>query len=173
MVSPAETEISENVGCYRAGDLSKRDTSLRLEAIMSHVRPTLLLATMVCLAARPAVRPASVERSSMDRQFESLGARYVDEFTALSPVSATSTGDHRYDRRLDQVGAEARAEKIRFLRRYLGQLEAIEPAGLSRVNQVDYAMLEEGFYENDPLVVLGTYPIVVSLLIKERTDEWR
>jgi len=78
----------------------------------------------------------------MDRQFESLGDRYIDEFTALSPVSATSEGDHRYDKRLDQVGAEARAQKIRFLQRHLRELEAIEPAKLSRANQVDYALLE-------------------------------
>jgi len=109
---------------------------------VSCIRPKLPLMAMVCLAACSLTRSGLPAQGSMDQRFESLGDRYIEEFSALSPVSATLEGDHRYDGRLDQVGAEARAEKERFLRRFLDELEAISPAELSRANQVDYAMLE-------------------------------
>ena len=44
---------------------------------------------------------------SEDQRFEELGQRYLDEFTALSPVSATFLGDHRFDSELDHVNEEA------------------------------------------------------------------
>lgn len=105
-------------------------------------RSKLLLTAMVCLATCPMACSTLLAQGSMDQRFESLGNRYIEEFTALSPVSATLEGDHRYDGRLDQVGAEARAEKDRFLRRFLDELEAISPAELSRANQVDHALLD-------------------------------
>jgi uncharacterized protein (DUF885 family) len=77
----------------------------------------------------------------MDQRFDVMGKRYVDEFTRFSPVSATLLGDHRYDGQLDQVGNEALAEKGRFFRRFLDDLQAIKPAELSRANQVDCALL--------------------------------
>ena len=81
--------------------------------------------------------------ASLDEQFEHLGARYMDEFPALSPVSATALGDHRFDSQLDMVSAEARARKRAFCRKYLEELRKIEPAQLCRANQVDYALLEQ------------------------------
>ncbi len=102
----------------------------------------------------------------MDQPFESLGDRYIDEFTALSPVSATSTGDHRYDGRLDEVGADARTEKTRFLHQFLRQLEAIEPAKLSRANQVDYALLDHrlraGLWHQEVLQEWAWNPLVYT-----------
>ena len=80
--------------------------------------------------------------ASTDPQFEQLAARYLDEFPALLPVSATGLGDHRFDSRLDMVSVEARAQKRAFCREYLEQLRKINPAQLSRANQVDYALLE-------------------------------
>lgn len=78
----------------------------------------------------------------MDEQFEELAARYIDQFPALSPVSATSLGDHRFDTELDRVSEADRAREVRFLQQYLDELDQIEPASLSRSNQVDYALLD-------------------------------
>jgi uncharacterized protein (DUF885 family) len=87
--------------------------------------------------------PAAISTgASFDQQFGQLAARYLDEITALSPVSATSLGDHRFDSQLDMVSAEARARKRAFYREYLEQLRKIKPAQLCRANQVDYALLE-------------------------------
>ena len=48
------------------------------------------------------IQTAGVAAASADQQFEQLAARYVDEFPALSPVSATALGDHRFDSQLNR-----------------------------------------------------------------------
>jgi len=80
--------------------------------------------------------------TTMDEQFEELAARYIDQFPAISPVSATSLGDHRFDTELDQVSETDRTRQARFLDEFLDQLGRIDPGGLSRSNQVDHALLE-------------------------------
>ena len=77
----------------------------------------------------------------MDSQFEQLGRRYVDEVTALAPVSATGLGDHRFDGQLDDVTPGSRQRKAAFYRTFLDRLEAIPPDQLSRANRIDAAML--------------------------------
>lgn len=109
---------------------------------MSQARSMLLMQAVVCLALCSVAPPCPAESASADRRFERLGDRYLDRFTASSPVSATLIGDHRYDDRLDQVGAEARASKRQFLREFLHRLEAIDPKELSVANQIDYALLD-------------------------------
>ena len=102
------------------------------------IRPLLVAAfvpilTSALLAGQP----------SPDEQFEQLGARYLDEFPALSPVGATGLGDHRFDSQLDDVSDAARARKRAFYRRYLDALAAIAPDRLSRANRVDYYLLKQ------------------------------
>lgn len=79
----------------------------------------------------------------MDTRFEQLGERYLREVTALSPVSATWLGDHRFDGELDEVSGEARQRRAAFCRRYLEELDRIPRARLSRANQIDAAVLEQ------------------------------
>ncbi|MEZ5958146.1 MAG: DUF885 domain-containing protein, partial [Hyphomonadaceae bacterium] len=79
--------------------------------------------------------------SRADRAFVSLGRRWLDRSLRLSPVSATTTGDHRFDRNIDDVSAAGRNAVLRFNRDTLRQLEAIDKTQLSRANQVDYAIL--------------------------------
>ena len=81
--------------------------------------------------------------SAVDTEFERLAQQYVDEFPALSPVSATSLGDHRFDSKLNQVSSEARVRRAAFLRKYLEQLGRLDQDSLSRANQVDAALLEQ------------------------------
>jgi len=77
----------------------------------------------------------------MDATFEALAARYVDEVTAFSPVSATMLGDHRYDDQLNEVSEDARQRRAAFSQQYLAQLEQIPPEKLSRAHQIDAAIL--------------------------------
>ena len=77
----------------------------------------------------------------MNSEFEQLAAQYVDEVTALSPVSATWLGDHRFDDQLDEVTPEARQRKAAFHRTVLDRLDQIPRDELSRANQIDAAML--------------------------------
>jgi len=79
---------------------------------------------------------------SPDAQFEQLAADYVDQFPALSPVSATQLGDHRFDSELNEVSPDARQKSVTFHRALLERLNAIEVTRLERANQVDHALLE-------------------------------
>ena len=80
--------------------------------------------------------------ASADDDFAALAKKFIDEFPALHPVSATLLGDHRFDGKLDEVSEESRREEIDFCRRYLKRLEKIKRGELSRDHQVDAALLE-------------------------------
>ena len=80
--------------------------------------------------------------ASADQQFEQLAAQYVDQFPALSPVTATQLGDHRYDSELDELTELARKKSLRFHRDFLKRVIAIDAKQLARANQVDHALLE-------------------------------
>ncbi|MDG2383722.1 MAG: DUF885 domain-containing protein [Pirellulaceae bacterium] len=78
---------------------------------------------------------------SADSQFQSLAASYVRQFPALSPVTATVLGDHRFDGKLDEVSPAARQRAVDLYREFLIRLNKIEVAELSRPHQVDLALL--------------------------------
>lgn len=68
---------------------------------------------------------------------------YLDEAFALRPLDATRLGDHRFDHRLDDVSAGARARWTEHTRRTLDALpRAVDYARLSRDGQVDFEILE-------------------------------
>jgi uncharacterized protein (DUF885 family) len=80
--------------------------------------------------------------SAADTAFEGVSRRYFDEVMALTPVSATGLGDHRFDDKLDDVGAAGRERRLTLERDLLGALRAIDAAQLSRAHQVDARLLE-------------------------------
>lgn len=101
------------------------------------MKSTQLLSTLLLTLA-----PCSVEAAEMDDQFERLAARYIEEFTELSPVSATSLGDHRYDGELNEISKVAREKRTAFCRSYLNQLAEIDREKLGRQLQIDHELLE-------------------------------
>ncbi|MFR0657199.1 DUF885 family protein, partial [Pantoea sp. SIMBA_079] len=70
-----------------------------------------------------------------------LSTRYLDEAMALSPISATQIGDHRFDSEIDDLSAAGRDAALTFNRRYLDALNAIDFAQLSREHHVDALIL--------------------------------
>ena len=76
-----------------------------------------------------------------DDKFERLAAGYINEFPALSPVTATVLGDHRYDHLLDEVHRESLNQRAAFYHRYQDQIKKIRFKNLSRANQVDYELM--------------------------------
>lgn len=90
------------------------------------------------LVAAPAWAQSS---SRADRAFEALGRHWLDRSLRLSPINATTTGDHRFDHLVDDVSASGRAASLRFARETLAALEAIDASQLSRANQVDALIL--------------------------------
>lgn len=85
---------------------------------------------------------------SQDQQFEELGHRYLDESIALSPVSGTFLGDHRFDSELDHVNEAVRDQERRFLEQMLEDLASVDRDQLTRANQVDALLLENQLQED-------------------------
>jgi len=80
--------------------------------------------------------------SAADARFARLAARYIDTTARLSPIGATTLGDHRFDAEVDDVSAAGRARRRAATQELLKAAEAIPAAELSRDNQVDLALLE-------------------------------
>ncbi len=99
-----------------------------------------LAALMGCAATPPAPSQASGP-SAADAAFERVSDLYLNRMLALTPVTATSLGDHRFDRELDDIGPTARAERAMLAKSLLTELAAIDRAQLSRARQVDAALL--------------------------------
>lgn len=89
-------------------------------------------------AATSAARPAQ----SADPAFAALSQRYLDAVASLDPSYATSLGDHRFDARLPDLSASARARGTALARSMLAELGRIDRSRLSRENQVDAALLD-------------------------------
>jgi uncharacterized protein (DUF885 family) len=85
--------------------------------------------------------PAPPPPPTADQQFEALAQRYLREAPEHSPADATSLGDHRFDDRLDDVGAAGWQARLTFAEVYLAALEPIDRSKLSRANQVDALLL--------------------------------
>jgi uncharacterized protein (DUF885 family) len=99
---------------------------------------SLSIAGCVVQPSRDGTRAAP---SAADMAFNAVAARYLDEMVAFSPVNATQLGDHRFDARLDEVGADTRAKNAELARTLLGELSKIDAAQLSRAHQVDALLL--------------------------------
>lgn len=84
----------------------------------------------------------AAERSP-DVQFDRLARQYIDESPALSPIGATTLGDHRFDSAIEDVSEAARKHERAFYQRFLGELAKLEKNSLSRENQVDYQLLTQ------------------------------
>lgn len=81
------------------------------------------------------------EAQTPDARFAALSKRALDTWMQLSPVTATQTGDHRFDTQIDDLSTAGRQHSLDAGKQLLAELDAIEVAKLSRENQVDAAIL--------------------------------
>jgi uncharacterized protein (DUF885 family) len=72
------------------------------------------------------------------KKFEVWLERLLEE----NPVAATDLGDHRFDHRLGEHHAQARARQEKLLREALAELEEVKTEGWSADAQVDYILVE-------------------------------
>ena len=79
--------------------------------------------------------------AAADAAFSAVSQDWLNGMLALSPISATSIGDHRYDGDIDDLSADGRARGLAFSRNLLSRLDAINASALSRQNQVDALIL--------------------------------
>jgi uncharacterized protein (DUF885 family) len=98
--------------------------------------------------------------------FPRLAGAVLDELLERHPESATVLGDHRFDDRLDDQSAEARAEEVGWAGRRLADLDAVDPAGLSAADRVDADILRNALlarrYELEQLRETEWDPLVAN-----------
>jgi uncharacterized protein (DUF885 family) len=80
--------------------------------------------------------------SAADVTFDEIATRYLTDMLALTPVQATSLGDHRYDGQLDDVSADGQGRRVGLARQLLAQMETLDMPKLSRAHQVDARLLK-------------------------------
>jgi uncharacterized protein (DUF885 family) len=78
-----------------------------------------------------------VRETESDHRLASLVRVHLDELLHGEPVLATYLGIHDQDERLGDMSRAGRLEMIALERRFLADLEALEPAGLSAPNQLE------------------------------------
>lgn len=94
------------------------------------------------LARAPLVAANPGAPTETDMSFEVISKRYLNEMVALTPVNATSLGDHRFDAQLDDVSVAGFQKRTTLAHELLAQLQTLDAAQLSRANQVDLRLLE-------------------------------
>lgn len=110
---------------------------------------TFALLAVAMSACKPAAAPTSEQAPSSsaatpaastaqaDAAFAALSKRFLDQGLALSPVSATQVGDHRFDSELDDMSAAGRKQSLDWNKSMLAELAKLDIKTLSRENQVD------------------------------------
>src|ERR1044071_4920667 len=131
----------------------------------------LLFLACVCLRAQTA-----------DAELESFYKKYLDEHFALRPLDATSLGDHRFDRELEDVSKASREKWRAHDRETLRALKkSVAYKQLSRAAQIDYEIfqhdLEQGLwssenfkpFEEDPRIYGGFINDSIYSLLTQST----
>ena len=94
-----------------------------------------------CLVVALASLSCQTGPPSQDSEFVALANRYIGDLLEEHPEFATALGDHTHDGLLNDYSAEAVARGIEANKRYLQELEAIDPSRLDGANAVDYEIL--------------------------------
>src|SRR5690242_17072079 len=91
------------------------------------------------LLLAPAARAAEGEDGRLTAFFKA----FLDAELKARPLEATRLGDHRFDHRMDDVSAKARAGWVQRYRDTLADLpRKVDKKKLSRGGQIDYEILE-------------------------------
>lgn len=98
-----------------------------------------VVSSVVLLLALPSVLRAADEGAAEDTKLAKFFSAYLDKHFKMEPMAATRQGEHRYDGKLDDLSAEARASNLERDRRTLAQLpKEVDYAKLSRSSQIDF-----------------------------------
>ncbi|HEY0302600.1 MAG TPA: DUF885 domain-containing protein [Rhizomicrobium sp.] len=80
--------------------------------------------------------------ATADGYFANIAARWLEAYLSLQPMTATATGDHRFDGQIDDMSGAGRSARLKAWRNLLAELTALDRSKLSRDNQVDAAILD-------------------------------
>src|SRR6476660_5632667 len=101
--------------------------------------------TKALFALVPLVIPlANLRATPQDDQFQQVAHDYIEGFLTSNPDYATELGDHRFDDKLTDYSAEARAQELARAQQTRQQLEAFNDLSqLTGANRVDIRLLRD------------------------------
>ena len=111
--------------------------ALSLIAVLAGCQPS----TTPAATDNPAATTTVDAQGEADQAFAALADRALATWFEQSPISATRTGEHRHDARIDDLSAEGRQRAVDANRALLAELDGIDGSQLSRENQVDALLL--------------------------------
>ena len=86
----------------------------------------------------------SVRATPQDEQFQQIAHDYIEGYLAANPEDATELGDHRFDDKLTEYSAEARARELARAKQARQKLEALaELSQLTGPNKADLRLLKD------------------------------
>ena len=86
----------------------------------------------------------SVRATPQDEQFQQIAHDYIEGYLAANPEDATELGDHRFDDKLTEYSAEARARELARAKEARQKLEALaELSQLTGPNKADLRLLKD------------------------------
>ena len=96
------------------------------------------------LASAPSTAYAAtaISPTAHDKQFAQAAARYIERYLATHPEAATQLGDHRFDRRSNDLSAKGVAQDAKLFHATLKALGNIPLAKLSPAYSIDYRILQ-------------------------------
>lgn len=105
--------------------------------------------------------------SAAGERFVALADRYVDDLLERSPGFATYLGDHRFDDRMGDYSAAGWQRSLEAEKRWLTQLDEIDPAQLSPGDAIDYEILrnhiESSIFELEEIREQEWNPLVYNV----------
>src|SRR5438094_983610 len=86
----------------------------------------------------------NVGATPQDEQFQQIAHDYIEGYLTTHPENATELGDHRFDDKLADYSAEARAQELERAKQTRQQLEAFSDLSqLTGANKVDLRLLKD------------------------------
>ncbi len=132
--------------------------------------------------AQAQTSPKSSAQMAADQSLTTFFRDYLEADFQFSPLRASRLGDHRFDAKLDDVSAPARAKRVELVRKTLERLpQAVDYAKLTRDGQVDFEILRDRLtldlwldehekpYERDPRICTGLATDCVYVLFTQST----
>lgn len=100
--------------------------------------------TSLALALSLMVIASNARATSSDDAFVKLAKDYIEGYLAARPESATALGDHRFDDRLTDYSAEARAKRLAVAKQIRTQVKVFgDGSKLTGANRVDARILKD------------------------------
>ena len=79
--------------------------------------------------------------TATDAAFDEIANRYLVQMLALTPMTATALGEHRYDSQVDDVSAAGYARRAALAHELLTKLQGLDLTKMTRPHQVDARLL--------------------------------